>query len=198
MRQLTETSQKTPIVLRVGFWLTEGFDFYALSAALEQLRLAKETAVYSACEWQILSLEGQPLKASNGIATATVQLSRAQPLDVLILCGGDNLHRVGNDEALRQQVQHWASQPIALGALGRAGQPPIKLSDLDDLRCSVTGHGSLLSCAHFNVLMPMATLFRIGNQRLAYGDCQEIQRLMRALLFGTYPLHKNAPSSSFH
>ena len=90
MLQLTESGRPQPPVLRIGFWLMEAFDLYALANALEPLRLANQLAGRSVCQWQILSLDGQQLNASNGIATATARLDQAQTLDVLILCGGDN------------------------------------------------------------------------------------------------------------
>jgi transcriptional regulator GlxA family with amidase domain len=72
-------------VLRIGFWLTEAFDFYALASALEPLRLANVSAGRTVCEWQILSAEGRPLRASNGITMASLAMAQAQPFDVLML-----------------------------------------------------------------------------------------------------------------
>lgn len=74
MQQLTEVGQPLASTVRIGFLLSEGFDFYALAAALEPLRIANEIARCEVCQWQIISLGGRPLRASNGISTATVEL----------------------------------------------------------------------------------------------------------------------------
>ncbi|CAG8863466.1 hypothetical protein PS627_00404 [Pseudomonas fluorescens] len=120
MLQLTDANQRPPAPLRIGFWLTAGFDFYALAAALEPLRRANEAAGHGVCEWQILSTEGEPLKASNGIATATVPLSQAQLLDVLVVCS-DELEAGGGKAGVLEQCKHLVAQPIALRALDRSG-----------------------------------------------------------------------------
>lgn len=120
MLQPTDASHRPPAPLRIGFWLSEGFDFYALAAALEPLRRANEAAGHGVCEWQILSIEGQPLKASNGIATATVQLSQAQRLDVLVMCGDEMQARGGKAELL-EQCRQLAKLPIVVHELDRSG-----------------------------------------------------------------------------
>ncbi|MFJ3483305.1 hypothetical protein ACIPL1_07945 [Pseudomonas sp. NPDC090202] len=84
MLQRTDV-RPTPVkVLRIGFWLSDAFDFYALASALEPLRLANERAGQTVCEWQMLSQRGHPLKASNGITMATQPLDPAQPFDVMM------------------------------------------------------------------------------------------------------------------
>jgi transcriptional regulator GlxA family with amidase domain len=120
MLQPTDASHRPPAPLRIGFWLSEGFDFYALAAALEPLRRANEAAGHGVCEWQILSLEGQPLKASNGIATATVQLNQMQRLDVLVVCGDERETRGGKADVL-EQCRQMVSQSLAVRALDRSG-----------------------------------------------------------------------------
>ncbi|KXK72323.1 hypothetical protein BC89_02095 [Pseudomonas monteilii] len=104
MQQLTEVGQPLASTVRIGFLLSEGFDFYALAAALEPLRIANEVARCEVCQWQIISLGGRPLKASNGISTATVELSQAKPLDILIVCPGDEMRSHTGTQHLRHRV----------------------------------------------------------------------------------------------
>lgn len=115
MQHLTEVAQQRVSTVRIGFLLSEGFDFYALAAALEPLRLANEVARCAVCQWQILSLSGWSLKASNGIATATVELSQAKPLDVLIVCRGDEMG--SGTGAL--QPRHRVSRPTMRRSVGQ-------------------------------------------------------------------------------
>ena len=182
MLQLTESCRQQLPALRIGFWLLEAFDLYALANALEPLRLANQVAGRSVCQWQILSLEGRDLNASNGIATATTRLDQSQPLDVLILCGGDNLHSRTEHPDLRQQLYHWAAQPMGLGALGKAGWLLAQIGALNGFRCSLPEPDPSLSFAAFRDLSPVAAPFCVDRQRLTCVGPQAVQGLMHELL----------------
>ncbi|MFJ3368415.1 GlxA family transcriptional regulator [Pseudomonas sp. NPDC086251] len=181
MLQLTEDGRPQPPALRIGFWLMDAFDLYALANALEPLRLANQLAGRTVCQWQMLSLDGQQLIASNGIATATARLDQAQPLDVLILCGGDNLHHPDLD----QQLRHWAAQPISLGALGKAGWLLAQIGALNGFRCSLPEPAPSLAFAAFSALAPVAVPFCVDRQRLTCVGPQAVQGLMHELLART-------------
>jgi transcriptional regulator GlxA family with amidase domain len=182
MLQLTEAGRPQPPVLRIGFWLMDAFDMYALANALEPLRLANQLAGRTVCQWQMLSLDGQQLNASNGIASATAPLVQAQPLDVLILCGGDNLHHPD----LCQQLCHWAAQPIGLGALGKAGWLLAQVGALNGFRCSLPEPDPSLRFAAFSELTPVAAPFCVDRQRLTCVGPQAVQGLMHELLARTH------------
>ena len=182
MLQLTEAGETTPAVLRIGFWLLEAFDLYALANALEPLRLANQVAGRDICQWQILSLHGQQLNANNGIATATSRLDQAQPLDVLILCGDESLHLPADHSGLYQQLCHWVQQPIALGALGKAGWLLAQIGALQGTRCSLPEPDLSLSFGTFNDLTPVAAPFCIDRQRLTCVGPQAVKGLMHELL----------------
>lgn len=179
MLQLTEAGRPRPPVLRIGFWLMEAFDLYALANALEPLRVANQLAGHSVCQWQILSLDGESMSASNGIATATARLDQAQAFDVLILCGGDNLRLHPH---LRAQLNHWAAQPVGLGALGEAGWLLAQIGALDGFRCSLPEPAASLTFAAFSTLTPMAAPFCVDRQRLTCVGPQAVQGLMHELL----------------
>ncbi|RKS27544.1 transcriptional regulator GlxA family with amidase domain [Pseudomonas sp. WPR_5_2] len=172
-----------PPVLRIGFWLMEAFDLYALANALEPLRLANQMAGRSVCQWQMLSLGGQSLSASNGIATATARLDQAQTFDVLILCGGDSLHLHPD---LRAQLNHWATQPICLGALGEAGWLLAQIGALEGVRCSLPEPATALTSAALSELTPVAAPFCVDRQRLTCVGPQAVQGLMHELLARTH------------
>lgn len=186
MLQLTESGRPQPPVLRIGFWLMEAFDLYALANALEPLRLANQLAGCNVCQWQMLSLDGQQLNASNGIATATARLDQAQMFDVLILCGGDNLHLQTEYPDLLQQLNHWARQPISLGALGKAGWLLAQIGALDGFRCSLPEPTPSPTFAALRGLTPVAAPFCVDRQRLTCVGPQAVQGLMHELLARTH------------
>ncbi|NUU36865.1 GlxA family transcriptional regulator [Pseudomonas sp. C2B4] len=186
MLPLTESGRPQPPVLRIGFWLMEAFDLYALANALEPLRLANQLAGRSVCQWQMLSLEGRQLYASNGIATATARLDQAQQFDVLILCGGDSPHIELEHPDLRRQLHHWAAQPISLGGLGSAGWLLADIGALEGFRCSLPEPAASLVFASFSKLTPVAAPFCVDRGRLTCVGPQAVQGLMHELLARTH------------
>ncbi|MGH8383977.1 MAG: GlxA family transcriptional regulator [Pseudomonas sp.] len=186
MMQLTESGQPQAPMLRIGFWLMDDFDFYALANALEPLRLANQLAGRSVCEWQILSLEGQPLKAGNGIATTTARLDQVHRLDVLILCGGDNPHLQTEHPELRAQLIYWAAQPVGLGALGKAGWLLAQIGALEGFRCSLPEPIASMTSAALSELTPVAAPFCVDRKRMTCVGPQSVQGLMHELLARTH------------
>lgn len=172
--------------VRIGFWLLEAFDFYTLANALEPLRLANQVAGRSVCHWQILSLEGQSLNASNGISTATKRLDQAQPLDALIVCGGENLHTQMDLPDLNHQLRRWANKPIRLGALGNAGWLLAQVGALDGYRCSLPEPEPSSSLDAFNELTLVAAPFCVDRQRLTCVGPLAVKGLMHELLARTH------------
>jgi transcriptional regulator GlxA family with amidase domain len=186
MLQPSESSRPSPPVLRIGFWLMEAFDMYALANALEPLRLANQLAGHDVCRWQMLSLDGQPLNASNGIVTATARLDHARTFDVLILCGGDSQPLQTEHPHLLAQLNHWARQPISLGALGEAGWLLAQMGALKGFRCSLPEPAASLPFAGFSQLTPVVAPFCVDRQRLTCVGPQAVQGLMHELLARTH------------
>ncbi|MGE8065996.1 GlxA family transcriptional regulator [Pseudomonas sp. NPDC089569] len=186
MLQSLAPDRSQPPVLRLGFWLTDAFDFYALANALEPLRLANQLAERSVCQWQMLSLGGQTVQASNGIATATAPMDQAHRLDVLILCGGDDANLPAEHPDLRAQLIHWAAQPVSLGALGKAGWLLAQIGALDGYRCSLPEPAAPLAFAALGELTPVAAPFCVDRQRLTCVGPQAVQGLMHELLARTH------------
>src|SRR2546429_1098420 len=61
----------------------------ALSTAVEPLRMANKLTGQSVYDWSIVSLDGQPTPASNGLQLSpTVPLEQLGPVDILFVCGG--------------------------------------------------------------------------------------------------------------
>ncbi|VVN91436.1 GlxA family transcriptional regulator [Pseudomonas fluorescens] len=181
-----ESDRSQPPPLRIGFWLMDAFDLYTLANALEPLRLANQVAGRALCQWQMLSLQGGQLHASNGIATATARLDQAQALDVLILCGGDSLPAGADQPDFRLQLCHRALQPISLGAFGKAGWLLAQIGALDGYRCSLPEPDLLAPQGDFNDLTPVAAPFCVDRQRLTCVGPQAVQGLMHELLSRTH------------
>lgn len=122
---------------RIGFLTLPNHSMIACANALEALRMANyasETELYS---WRVVTLDGAPVPASNGLSlTPTVSLSEAGPLDLLMVCGGiDVRHSVapGLEDALRRL----ARRGTALGALCTGSFVLADAGLLDFYRCAI-------------------------------------------------------------
>lgn len=81
----------------VNFLLQDGFDLLALAMALEPLRQANLLAGESSFGWTLLSVDGKPTRAGNGLCVnAEAPLLARPPADLLVLCGPDGC-RPAND-----------------------------------------------------------------------------------------------------
>lgn len=122
---------------RIGFLTLPNHSMIACANALEALRMANyvtETEIYS---WRVVTLDGVPAPASNGLTlTPTVALIEAGPLDLLLVCGGiDVRHSVapGLEDALRRL----ARRGTALGALCTGSFVLADAGLLDFHRCAI-------------------------------------------------------------
>jgi transcriptional regulator GlxA family with amidase domain len=123
--------------LRVGFLVVPNYSMIAFSNAVEPLRMANRLSRGALCSWSVLSLTGQPVAASNGLAVVpTVPVSAAGPLDILFVCGGVDIHQACN-EATLACLRRMARQNTALGALCTGSYVLARAGLLDGYRCAI-------------------------------------------------------------
>src|SRR6476469_9005869 len=73
---------------RIGFWTLPNYSMIALSNALEGCRMANYVSGSDAYSWQVLTLDGLSIAASNGLNLApTRRVFDAGPLDIVFVCG---------------------------------------------------------------------------------------------------------------
>src|SRR5580704_2540788 len=74
---------------KFAFLTLPRYSMIALSSAVEPLRMANLVTGESVYDWSIVSIEGEPTPASNGLQLApTVPLDKLGPVDILFVCGG--------------------------------------------------------------------------------------------------------------
>ncbi|GBQ66893.1 AraC family transcriptional regulator [Ameyamaea chiangmaiensis NBRC 103196] len=102
---------------RFGFLTLKNYSLIAVSNAIEALRMANRVTGCQDYAWRVLSLDGAPVAASNGLALhPTEALGEAEGLDVLFVCGGIDV-RAATSEKLRMTLRRVARQRIVIGAL---------------------------------------------------------------------------------
>ena len=87
--------------------------------------------------WSIVSLDGAPVAASNGLALApTAALDAMGPVDVVFVCGGVDVQRAVSRELL-SALRRLAHERVALGSLCTGGYALAKAGLLDKYRAAI-------------------------------------------------------------
>ncbi|MNF72983.1 Transcriptional regulator GlxA family, contains an amidase domain and an AraC-type DNA-binding HTH domain [Pseudomonas linyingensis] len=120
----------------IAFLLVEHFSLVALAAAVEPLRMANQLSGRDLFHWHTLTLDGRPVRASNGMLVSPDGAARGQAAaDALILCGGEGTG--GHDDpAHTRLLREQAARGVHLGALGTGSWTLAHAGLLDGYHCS--------------------------------------------------------------
>ncbi|MCO7232574.1 MULTISPECIES: GlxA family transcriptional regulator [unclassified Cobetia] len=78
----------------IGFLLLDSFTLISLASAVEPLRMANQLAGRELYRWYTVTLEGTPVRASDGLqVTPDTSTEACPPLDIVIVCGGVGIQR---------------------------------------------------------------------------------------------------------
>lgn len=124
--------------IRLAFLLAPQFSMMAFSAALEPLRAANRISGRTLYAWHLVSADGRPVTASNGIRIAVRgDLKQARDIDMLVVCVALDPLQLQSDRQLRGHLRRLASHGCLVGGITGG---PFALADaglLDGRRCTV-------------------------------------------------------------
>ncbi len=131
-----QTEQDNP-ARRFVFLLLRDFSMAPFAAAIEPLRVANRVTGKQLYRWSVVSEDGLPARASNGI---TVEVDSALCVlghdDTLLVCGG-----VGIKETTTKAVINWlrreARRGVVMGGLCTAAYSLARAGLLDGRRCTI-------------------------------------------------------------
>lgn len=150
---------------RFGFLTLENYSMIAVSNAIEPLRMANLLSKTQFYQWEILSLDGQPATASNGLQlTPTRSLSEAGDFDVVFVCGGINVRDAVSTELLKA-LKRLALAQRKLGALCTGSYALAKAGLLDNYRAAIHWENLLALREEFPRIIFSQQLFVIDRDR---------------------------------
>src|SRR5213082_278272 len=102
---------------KFAFLTLPRYSMIALSTAVEPLRMANKLTSQSVYDWSIVSLDGQPTPASNGLQLSpTVPLEQLGPVDILFVCGGVEVQEAVSAKIL-EALRRLAERRVPLRAV---------------------------------------------------------------------------------
>jgi AraC family transcriptional regulator, glycine betaine-responsive activator len=149
-----------------GFLTLPSFSMIAFTSAIEVLRMANYVGRAPHYRWSVVTPDGVPVRASNGITVKpTRSLEETGMPDVLIVCGGTQI-RNAVDSRVRTLLGELAEQGVPLGGICTGAYALMAAGLLDDYRCTV--HWEDLSALHreFPRVQFADELFVIDRDRL--------------------------------
>ncbi|WP_085718518.1 GlxA family transcriptional regulator [Pseudomonas sp. B28(2017)] len=100
--------------LRVAVLLLPSFSNFGLAAVLEPLAIANWLTQRTVFEWTLLSMDGEPVQASNGLTTvANDGLKTDQGFDVCVVLASFDVHKHSRNLALKS----WLRKQALFGAV---------------------------------------------------------------------------------
>ena len=124
--------------VRIAFFLTPLFSMMAFAAALEPLRSANRLSGRELFRWQLVSADGAPVTASNGIPVQTDgALAGLGKLEMLVVCSGLETHRIKHQPAVLHQLRRLARHGTMVGAISSGSFMLADAGLLAGHRCTV-------------------------------------------------------------
>lgn len=120
-----------------GFLTLPNFSMIAFTSAVEVLRMANYVGRAEHYRWSVITPDGMPARASNGLSVRPTQtLEQAGMPDVLVVCAGWNV-RDYVDERVISLLHQVAERGIPLGGICTGAYALLAANLLDGYRCTI-------------------------------------------------------------
>lgn len=152
-------------VKHVSFLTLNNFSMVAFSNAIEILRMANYLLGRKAYRWSVITPDGRPVQASNGLSfPETTTLETSDMPDMVLVCGGVDV-QAATVPAVIQLLKQVSKNDIWLGGLCTGSYALVKAGLLDGYQCTIHWENMAGLCEEFPHIQPMEELFVIDRDR---------------------------------
>ena len=175
--------QRPPVdVSDLAFLLVPDFSMIAFTSVIEPLRLANRVMGHDAFSWRVLSANGSPVAASNGVAVATEgSYSDAAGMTAAVVCSGVDV-QAHDHRDLIARLRGLASRGTPLGAVCTGSYVLAKGGLLDGHRCTIHWENHDSFAEQFPNLELTEELFEIDRTRFTCAGGTAAIDMMLALI----------------
>lgn len=151
---------------RFGFLTLQSYSMIACANAIEALRMANRVTGQAAYSWQVVTLDGHPAAASNGLMlTPSAMLSAADRFDVVFVVGGIDV-RNAVDRNVAAALRGLAHDGVALGALCTGSFALAEAHLLAGYRCAIHWENLQAIREEFPTINFVEDMFCIDRDRI--------------------------------
>ena len=151
---------------RIAFLLIPDFSMIAFSSAVETLRLANRVSNEPFYGWRCYSLDGQSVKASNGIVVEVGGgLADLDKAAMVLVCGGVDVQRFA-ERPLLDKLRRLAAHGATMGGLCTAPYLLARAGLLENVRCTIHWENLSGFQEEFPHIDITSELFEIDHNRL--------------------------------
>jgi len=120
-----------------GFLLVPNYSMIAFTSAIEPLRMANRATQKPLYSWTIYTLDGKPVKASNGLEISPdYSIDKSSDMSILFVCGGVDISDCWS-KSMKFALRKIASRNITMGALCTATYLLARAGLVDGYRCTI-------------------------------------------------------------
>ena len=162
--QSLETMTQVPTT-KYGFLLLQDFTMISFSICVETLRMANRISGHNLYEYELFSLDGGPVAASNKLfLNPLTQLNQEASIDALFVCAGVSLDRLW-EPALSQQLKPLIRRGVVIGGICTGSYLLARIGQLNGYRCTVHWENIREMREEFPNLIISSELFEIDRDR---------------------------------
>lgn len=173
-------------VRHICFLTLDNFSMIAFSNAIEILRMANYILGEEVYQWSVITVDGNPVKASNGLAfTETSTLDFTRIPDMLLVCGGVDVQNAANAAVIKLITQA-SKHNIWLGSLCTGSYALAKSGVLDDYKCTIHWENMASLREQFPKIHFMEELFVIDRDRCTCAGGTAPIDLMLAFVYARF------------
>ncbi len=150
--------------IHYGFLQVPNYSMIAFISAVEVLRMANMIGGEELYKWSIFTLDGDPVKASNGFTIPANGDIKSANVDALFVCGGVNIENIWSRE-LMKTLHSFADKKIILGSLCTGTYLLARAKLLDGYRCTIHWENSASLYEEFPQVILSDSLYEIDRDR---------------------------------